>query len=114
MAVTHLDPNFFSKLITTQREYDALFANPAKPLLGKTMNPYDPGRPGSGDGVDGTGSVPRITLPTACITYGGHCFPDHNGPDLSDRLCRCPALLQQHVFLSSGCWCRVASPQKGC
>ena len=23
---------------------------------------------------------PEITLPTtACITYGGHCFPDHNG-----------------------------------
>ena len=37
------DPNFFSKLITTQKEYDALFSNPKKPLLSRAMNPYDPG-----------------------------------------------------------------------
>ena len=78
------DPNFFSKLITTQREYDALFSNPAKPLLSRAMNPYDPGstwKPVTAmAGMESGQFPPEITLPTtACITYGGHCFPDHNG-----------------------------------
>ena len=78
------DPNFFSKLITTQKEYDALFANPAKPLLSRAMNPYDPGstwKPVTAmAGMESGKFPPDIRLKTtACITYGGHCFPDHNG-----------------------------------
>ena len=78
------DPNFFSKLITTQQEYDALFANPAKPLLSRALNPYDPGstwKPVTAmAGMESGKFPPDTTLKTtACITYGGHCFPDHNG-----------------------------------
>ena len=78
------DPNFFSKLITTQKEYDALFSNPKKPLLSRAMNPYDPGstwKPVTAMAGMESGQFPPDTkLHTkACITYGGHCFPDHNG-----------------------------------
>ena len=78
------DPNFFSKLITTQKEYDALFSNPKKPLLSRAMNPYDPGstwKPVTAMAGMESGKFPPDTkLHTkACITYGGHCFPDHNG-----------------------------------
>ena len=78
------DPNFFSKLITTQKEYDALFLNPNKPLLSRAMNPYDPGstwKPVTAMAGMETGRFPPdVKLnTTACITYGGHCFPDHNG-----------------------------------
>ena len=78
------DPNFFSKLITTQKEYDALFLNPKKPLLSRAMNPYDPGstwKPVTAMAGMESGKFPPTTkLHTkACITYGGHCFPDHNG-----------------------------------
>ena len=78
------DPNFFSKLITTQKEYDALFLNPKKPLLSRAMNPYDPGstwKPVTAmAGMESGKFPPKTKLHTkACITYGGHCFPDHNG-----------------------------------
>ena len=78
------DPNFFSKLITTQKEYDALFSNPKKPLLSRAMNPYDPGstwKPVTAMAGMESGQFPPDTkLHTkACITYGGHCFSDHNG-----------------------------------
>ena len=78
------DPNFFSKLITTQKEYDALFLNPKKPLFSRAMNPYDPGstwKPVTAMAGMESGKFPPTTkLHTkACITYGGHCFPDHNG-----------------------------------
>ena len=78
------DPNFFSKLITTQKEYDALFSNPKKPLLSRAMNPYDPGstwKPVTAMAGMESGQFPPDTKlhTTACITYGGHCFPDHNG-----------------------------------
>ena len=78
------DPNFFSKLITTQKEYDALFSNPKKPLLSRAMNPYDPGstwKPVTAMAGMESGKFPPDTQlhTTACITYGGHCFPDHNG-----------------------------------
>ena len=78
------DPNFFSKLITTQKEYDALFLNPKKPLLSRAMNPYDPGstwKPVTAMAGMESGKFPPTTkLHTkACITYGGHCFSDHNG-----------------------------------
>ena len=78
------DPNFFSKLITTQKEYDALFSNPKKPLLSRAMNPYDPGstwKPVTAMAGMESGKFPPETKlrTTSCITYGGHCFPDHNG-----------------------------------
>jgi len=78
------DPNFFSKLITTQKEYDALFSNPKKPLLSRAMNPYDPGstwKPVTAMAGMESGQFPPDTKlhTTACITYGGHCFPEHNG-----------------------------------
>ena len=78
------DPNFFSKLITTQKEYDQLFSNPKKPLLSRAMNAYDPGstwKPVTAMAGMESGKFPPNTKlhTTACITYGGHCFPDHNG-----------------------------------
>ena len=78
------DPNFFSKLITTQKEYDALFLAPNKPLFSRAMNAYDPGstwKPVTGMAGMETGKFPpKVKLTTtSCITYGGHCFPDHNG-----------------------------------
>ncbi|QEY32548.1 penicillin-binding protein 2 [Synechococcus sp. RSCCF101] len=78
------DPNFFSKPVTTQQEYDALFASASKPLLSRAMNAYDPGstwKPVTGMAGMESGKFPAdVRLPTtACITYGGHCFPDHNG-----------------------------------
>ncbi|BEV35443.1 penicillin-binding protein 2 [Synechococcus sp. M16CYN] len=78
------DPNFFSKLIKTQKEYDSLFSNPKKPLLSRAMNPYDPGstwKPVTAmAGMESGKFPPKTKLHTkACITYGGHCFPDHNG-----------------------------------
>ena len=78
------DPNFFSKLITTQKEYDALFKNPKKPFLSRAMNAYDPGstwKPITAMAGMESGKYPPETKlhTTACITYGSHCFPDHNG-----------------------------------
>ena len=78
------DPNFFSQLVTTQKEYDALFSNPKKPLLSRAMNAYDPGstwKPVTAMAGMASGKFPaEVKLnTTACITYGGHCFPDHNG-----------------------------------
>jgi penicillin-binding protein 2 len=78
------DPNFFSKLVTTQKEYDALFSNPKKPLLSRAMNAYDPGstwKPVTAMAGMASGKFPaEVKLnTTSCITYGGHCFPDHNG-----------------------------------
>jgi penicillin-binding protein 2 len=48
------------------------------------MNPYDPGstwKPVTAMAGMESGKFPPTTkLQTkACITYGGHCFPDHNG-----------------------------------
>ena len=78
------DPNFFSKLFTTQKEYDKLFASSSKPLLSRAMNAYDPGSTWkpvtSMAGMESGKFLPDVRLKTAaCITYGGHCFPDHNG-----------------------------------
>ena len=80
----NFDPNFFSKLFTTQKEYDALFSNPKKPLLSRAMNAYDPGstwKPVTAMAGMASGKFPpEVKLnTTACIIYGGHCFPDHNG-----------------------------------
>ena len=78
------DPNFFSKLVTTQKEYDALFSNPKKPLLSRAMNAYDPGstwKPVTAMAGMASGKFPaEVKLnTTSCITYGGACFHDHNG-----------------------------------
>ena len=80
----NFDPNFFSKLITTQQEYDALFKSPNKPLFSRAMNAYNPGstwKVVTGMAGMESGKFPAGTkLQTmGCITYGGHCFPDHNG-----------------------------------
>ncbi|MDP6171313.1 MAG: penicillin-binding protein 2 [Prochlorococcaceae cyanobacterium ETNP2_MAG_10] len=78
------DPNFFSKLVTSQKEYDQLFASPNKPLFSRAMNAYDPGstwKPVTSMAGMESGKFPAdVRLRTsACITYGAHCFPDHNG-----------------------------------
>jgi penicillin-binding protein 2 len=78
------DPNFFSKAFTTQQEYDALFNSPAKPLLSRAMSAYDPGstwKPVTALAGMESGRFPPATklVTRGCITYGGHCFPDHNG-----------------------------------
>ena len=81
----NFDPNFFSKLITTQREYDALFSNPAKPLLSRAMNPYDPGstwKPvtamaGMSRDVSRDPHPPPLASPTAATAS-----PITTGPDL--------------------------------
>ena len=78
------DPNFFSQLVTTQKEYDQLFSSSRKPLLSRAMNAYDPGstwKPVTAmAGMESGKFAPATKLHTrACITYGGHCFPDHNG-----------------------------------
>ncbi|MFZ9464263.1 MAG: penicillin-binding transpeptidase domain-containing protein, partial [Vulcanococcus sp.] len=78
------DPNFFSKSVTTQKEYDALFNSPLKPLLSRAMSAYDPGSTWKAvtamAGMESGKFPPNTKLATrGCITYGGHCFPDHNG-----------------------------------
>jgi penicillin-binding protein 2 len=78
------DPNFFSKSVTTQKEYDALFNSPVKPLLSRAMSAYDPGSTWKAvtamAGMESGKFPPNTKLATrGCITYGGHCFPDHNG-----------------------------------
>ncbi len=78
------DPNFFSKSVTTQQEYDALFNSPVKPLLSRAMSAYDPGSTWKAvtamAGMESGKFPPNTKLATrGCITYGGHCFPDHNG-----------------------------------
>lgn len=80
----NFDPNFFSKLVTTQGEYDALFNSPSKPLLSRAMNAYDPGSTWKAvtamAGMESGKFPPTTQLNTfGCIRYGGHCFPDHNG-----------------------------------
>jgi penicillin-binding protein 2 len=77
------DPNFFSKSVTTQQEYDALFNSPRKPLLSRAMSAYDPGSTWKAvtamAGMESGKFPPSTKLATrGCITYGGHCFPDHN------------------------------------
>jgi penicillin-binding protein 2 len=78
------DPNFFSKSVTTQKEYDALFNSPVKPMLSRAMSAYDPGSTWKAvtamAGMESGKFPPNTKLVTrGCITYGGHCFPDHNG-----------------------------------
>ncbi len=78
------DPNFFSKLFMTQKEYDDLFASSRMPLFSRAINAYDPGstwKPVTAMAGMETGKFPRdVLLDTfPCIKYGGHCFYEHNG-----------------------------------
>ncbi len=77
------DPNFFSKLFTSQKEYDSLFLSENKPLFSRALNAYDPGstwKPVTALAGMETGQFPPdIRLKTqGCITYGSHCFPEYN------------------------------------
>ncbi len=77
------NPNFFSKVYTTQKEYDQLFKSRQKPLLSRALNAYDPGSTWKlVTGMAGmeSGKFPfDIRLKTfPCIKYGSHCFPEHN------------------------------------
>ena len=80
----NFDPNFFSKLIKTQKEYNALFNNSKEePLLSRALNPYEPGstwKPVTAMAGMESGKFPPDTKlrTTSCITYGSSCFWDHN------------------------------------
>ncbi len=79
----HFDPNFFSKPIMTQKEYDALFLSPLMPLFSRAINAYDPGstwKPVTAMAGMESGKFPSdVRLKTvSCIKYGSHCFPEHN------------------------------------
>ena len=79
----NFDPNFFTKSITTQSEYESIFLAPDLPLLSRALNAYDPGstwKVVTGMAGMESGKFPLDTrLETArCIRYGGHCFPEHN------------------------------------
>ena len=78
------DPNFFSQPVKPQAELDALFRSSALPMLNRALNPYNPGSVfkvvTAAAGMESGGFPPDTKLhTTACIVYGGHCFPDHNG-----------------------------------
>ncbi len=83
------DPNFFSKLVTTQKEYDKLFLSSRMPLFSRAINAYDPGstwKPVTAIAGMESGKFPAdIVLSTApCIKYGSHCFREHNGKGFGD------------------------------
>ena len=107
---------FFSKLITTQKEYDALFSNPKKPLLSRAMNPYDPGstwKPVTAMAGMESGKFPPDTklahqglhhLWRPLLPRSQRCgFWPY-------RVCRCPAFLQQHLFSIK--WESVRGPRR--
>ena len=78
------DPNFFSQLFIPDQEYYQLFNSPSEPLFSRAMNAYDPGstwKPVTSIAGMESGKFPAdVRLRTsACITYGAHCFHDHNG-----------------------------------
>ncbi len=77
------DPNFFTKEIKTQQEYENIFLSPQRPLLSRALNAYDPGSTWKiVTGMAGmeTGKYDaNVLLETSpCLQYGGHCFPEHN------------------------------------
>ncbi|WP_269607320.1 penicillin-binding protein 2 [Prochlorococcus marinus] len=78
------DPNYFTKLFTTQKEYEDIFLASDLPLLSRALNAYDPGstwKVVTGmAGMESGKYPPNVLLDTKpCIQYGGHCFPEHNG-----------------------------------
>jgi len=77
------DLNFFSKDFKPQKEYDALFNSPAKPLFNRALNAYDPGSVWkivtAIAGLESGRFPPETVLETkSCITYGSQCFREHN------------------------------------
>ena len=77
------DLNFFSKDFKPQKEYDALFNSPAKPLFNRALNAYDPGSVWkivtAIAGLESGRFPPETLLETKpCITYGSQCFREHN------------------------------------
>ncbi|AAP99087.1 MULTISPECIES: penicillin-binding protein 2 [Prochlorococcus] len=77
------DPNFFTKPIRTQKEFEKIFLSSSKPLLSRALNAYDPGSTWKivtgMAGMESGKFQPDVILETApCLQYGGHCFPEHN------------------------------------
>ncbi len=77
------DLNFFSKEFKPQKEYDALFNSPKKPLFNRALNAYDPGSVWkivtALAGLENGRFPPKTILETKpCIRYGGQCFREHN------------------------------------
>ena len=77
------DLNFFSKDFKPQKEYDALFNSPDKPLFNRALNAYDPGSVWkivtAIAGLESGKFPPETFLETKpCITYGSQCFREHN------------------------------------
>ena len=77
------DLNFFSKDFKPEKEYDALFNSPAKPLFNRALNAYDPGSVWkiitAIAGLESGRFPPETFLETKpCITYGSQCFREHN------------------------------------
>ena len=78
------DPNFFSQQVKSQAELDALFDPRDKIMLNRALNPYNPGSVfkvvTAAAGMESGTFPPKTELhTTACIPYGSHCFPEHNG-----------------------------------
>ncbi len=78
------DPNFFSQPVKPQEQLYALFHSSALPMLNRALNPYNPGSVfkvvTAAAGMESGLFPPGTKLPTmACIVYGSHCFPEHNG-----------------------------------
>ncbi len=76
------DLNFFSQPFTNY-QYDNLFLSSTLPLLSRAFNAYDPGstwKPITAiAGMESGRFPPSRKLNTVpCITYGSHCFPEHN------------------------------------
>ncbi len=79
----NFDPNFFTKQVRTEKEYETIFLSAQRPLFSRAVNAYDPGSTWKiVTGMAGmeTGKFKSdVRLKTeACIQYGGHCFPEHN------------------------------------
>ena len=77
------DLNFFSKEFKPEKEYNALFNSPAKPLFNRALNAYDPGSVWkivtAIAGLESGKFPPETSLETKpCITYGSQCFREHN------------------------------------
>ncbi len=77
------DLNFFSKDFKPQKEYDALFNSPSKPLFNRALNAYDPGSVWkivtAIAGLESGRFPPDTFLETKpCIKYGSQCFREHN------------------------------------
>ncbi len=77
------DPNFFTKPIRTQKEFEEIFLSSKRPLLSRALNAYDPGSTWKivtgMAGMESGKFKPNVRLETAsCIKYGSHCFPEHN------------------------------------